>query len=83
MPCPPKPWEVDPVGRTVNILKHDLQSLYKKDLKPLLEFSSHVDYLIVGGGIVGSCLAYMISERCAIRPSGLKLMIIEKDPTVS
>lgn len=75
---PPHPAD-DPHGRTYRILKHDILSLFIPQ-KPLLEFSSHVDICIIGGGIVGSAIAYMIKERTP--REALKVMVIEKDPTV-
>jgi len=44
------------------------------------EFRSHYDYLIVGGGIIGSCIANALAER--IKPTdGFRIGVIEKDPT--
>ncbi len=70
-----------PVTRTLNILKHDFKSLVDPDLPPLLEFASHVDICIIGGGIMGSSIAYWLKQR--VPREGLSITVIEKDPGVS
>lgn len=44
------------------------------------EFQSHCDVLIIGGGGVGSSIAYWLKKRAF---SGLNVVVLEKDPTVS
>lgn len=78
MAPPPK---MHPVKRTLNILKHDVRSIWDPDQPPLLEFSSHVDLVIIGGGMMGSAIAYYIKQRTG--RNSFTVMVIEKDPSVS
>lgn len=43
-------------------------------------FPSHVDICIIGGGAIGSSIAYFLKEKAK---HGLKICVIEKDKTVS
>lgn len=43
------------------------------------EFQSHCDVLIIGGGGIGSSIAYWLKKRAF---SGLNVVVLEKDPTV-
>lgn len=43
-------------------------------------FQSHCDVLIIGGGGVGSSIAYWLKKRAR---DGLNVVVLEKDPTVS
>lgn len=44
------------------------------------EFQSHCDILIIGGGGVGSSIAYWLMRRSS---GGLNVVVLEKDPSVS
>lgn len=44
------------------------------------EFQSHCDVLIIGGGGIGSSIAYWLKKRAF---SGLNVVVLEKDPTVT
>lgn len=44
------------------------------------DISRHIDVAIIGGGVMGSAIAYFLKER--IPRDGLSVMVIEKDPTV-
>lgn len=44
------------------------------------EFQTHCDVLIIGGGGIGSSIAYWLKKRAF---SGLNVVVLEKDPTVA
>jgi len=44
------------------------------------DFSHHYDILIVGGGLVGSFVAYWLADRLPVS-SGTKIGIVERDPS--
>lgn len=44
------------------------------------EFQTHCDVLVIGGGGVGSSIAYWLKKRAR---DGLNVVVLEKDPTVS
>lgn len=70
------PW--DRVKRAMNHDYETAKSFIKgKAPPPVLESS---DILIVGGGIVGSSIAYHLSERAG---AGINIVVLEKDPPVS
>jgi NADPH-dependent 2,4-dienoyl-CoA reductase/sulfur reductase-like enzyme len=75
---PPKQ---NPISRTWNILSHDVRSIIDTELPPLLEFSTHVDVVIIGGGIMGSAIAHQIKQRTG--KAALAVSVVEKDPSVS
>lgn len=78
----------NPLSRTLRILRDDvsiakkalLQENYQDLLKERL-FPRHVDVLIIGGGAVGSSIAYWLKERT--RRDHLNVAVIEKDPSVT
>ncbi|OXA59009.1 FAD-dependent oxidoreductase domain-containing protein 1 [Folsomia candida] len=70
---------MNPVKRTLNILKHDVRSIWDPDQPPLLKFSSHVDVLVIGGGIMGTAIAYYLKQRTG--RSSFSVSVIDKDPT--
>ena len=73
-----------PFSRTIRILTDDIKYLFSNQSKEsYLEnlFPSHVDILVIGGGAIGSSIAYWIKEKTG--PKGLKMVVVEKDGTVS
>lgn len=48
-------------------------------VEPTGEFQTHCDVLIVGGGGVGSSIAFWLKKRGHV---GLNVVVVEKDPTV-
>lgn len=80
---PPEP--MDPFKRAIKIFKRDiLNTPYHLGLRPADDrdeiFSEHVDILIVGGGTIGSAIAFWLKERAR---DGLRVVVIDKDLTVS
>lgn len=74
----------NPVTRTFNLIKKDVKkasSVFSKNDNFNEEmFPSHCDVAIIGGGAMGSSIAYWLKERTG---KGLSVAVIEKDPTVS
>lgn len=76
----------NPIARTFRILKDDIKQATgafqsKTELGPTNEiFPSHCDVAIIGGGAMGSSIAYWLKERTR---KGLNVVVVEKDPTVS
>ncbi len=70
-----------PVKRTVNILKHDIRGIFDPDQAPLLKFSTHVDVVIIGGGIMGTAIAHYIKQRTGRK--SFSVTVVDKDPTVN
>lgn len=84
----------NPVSRTMKILGNDMKKIKKfilpkgktasEDVDNYLEryrredFQSHCDVLIIGGGGVGSSIAYWLKKRAR---SGLNVVVVEKDST--
>eukprot|EP00092_Neocalanus_flemingeri_P038217 GFUD01041598.1.p1 GENE.GFUD01041598.1~~GFUD01041598.1.p1 ORF type:complete len:654 (-),score=163.88 GFUD01041598.1:101-2023(-) len=44
------------------------------------EFQHHYDIVIVGGGLVGSFIAYWLAQRVDVK-AGMRVAVVEKDPT--
>lgn len=73
-----------PFTRTVRILSEDLKNLtnikkYNEKIRNL--FPSHADVVIIGGGAMGSSIAYWLKEKTG--KDSLEVVVLEKDPTVS
>ena len=47
---------------------------------PGTDVPRETDVLIVGGGVIGSAVAYWIKER---NPKGSNVVVVERDPVVS
>ncbi|KAK5646633.1 hypothetical protein RI129_005097 [Pyrocoelia pectoralis] len=74
-----------PISRTVRILKDDLTNFVKTPFQgptnPPNIFPRHVDIAIIGGGAIGSSIAYFLKEKTGLR--GVNIVVIEKDSTYS
>lgn len=76
----------DPIQRTWRIIKSDIKRGVQKLNDPFQEyhensiFPEHCDVLIVGGGIMGSSIAYWLKQRAL---DGLRVVVVEKDTTVN
>lgn len=78
----------NPIWRTIRILKDDVKiaksMLMDERCDDLLydrEFPRYVDALVIGGGAMGSSVAYWLKER-TLR-GRLNIAVIEKDPSVN
>lgn len=74
------PTPSDPLGRAARIFKRDIINLSKGrlDVPESEVFPAYVDVAIIGGGIVGSSIAFWLKHRVA---QGLNVLVIEKDPS--
>ncbi|XP_018319397.1 FAD-dependent oxidoreductase domain-containing protein 1 [Agrilus planipennis] len=72
-----------PLLRTFKILRNDLQLNWrnkdeKKLLSPMNVIPQYTDIAIIGGGAVGSSIAYWLKEKTG---RGLEVVVVEKDLT--
>lgn len=77
-----------PLWRTLRILRDDVsvakRALLNQNYQDLLNeklFPRHVDALVIGGGAIGSSIAYWLKEK-TIRDQ-FRVAVIEKDPSVN
>lgn len=74
----------NPIARTFRILKEDfVKSPSPNENRPIISnsFPTHTDIVIIGGGIMGTSIAYWIKEKSGF--SGVDIVVVEKDPTYS
>ena len=69
----------NPFTKTLNILANDMPSFLSSKDKPMV-YPEHADVVIIGGGFIGSAVAYWLKKRTA---EGLSVVVLEKDFTVS
>lgn len=50
------------------------------DIDQFYSWQNHSDVLIIGGGVVGSSIAFFLEESF---PGAMNITVLEKDPTVS
>lgn len=72
-------------NENINIHKHRLRDDGKIEVEDEMTkqgyiFPHHVDVCVIGGGAIGSSIAYFLKEKVR---SGLRVAVIEKDCTVS
>lgn len=69
----------NPFARSWNVLSNDVSAFFGgKKNAPI--YPEHVDVVIIGGGYIGSSVAYWLKTRTA---EGLSVMVLEKDLSVS
>lgn len=83
---PVDPETHDPIARANAVLKWDFRELWDVlrgkrpdfSFREAAIFPQFCDILIVGGGIMGSVIAYYLKQRL---PKALTIVVVEKDPT--
>lgn len=69
----------NPFTKTLNVLANDMPSFLSSKDKSTV-YPEHADVVIIGGGFIGSAVAYWLKKRTA---EGLSVVVLEKDFTVS
>lgn len=85
-----------PISRTLGALKFDFgriknritrsKTREEEDLEDNTDgavpyqFPQHCDVVVIGGGAVGSSIAYWLKQRAR---DGLRVVVVEKDPSAS
>ena len=67
-------------SKTYRMFKDEISRFRKGQFSPPAEkIPKYSEYVIVGGGIIGSAIAYSMKQRA---PDSFDLMVIERDPKV-
>lgn len=76
----------NPLERCKRFIKRDINEMWKKANDPFDQYEDNkifpktVDILIVGGGVIGSSIAYWLQNKCR---DGLTIAVVEKDLSVN
>lgn len=77
----------NPITKTWKVLKDDMRDFINKvdrvpeeDNPKKIDCPQECDILIVGGGVIGSSIAYWLKQRTL---SGLQIVVLEKDCSVN
>lgn len=76
----------NPMDRCKRFIKRDINDFMKLMNDPFNEYENDkifpktVDILIVGGGVIGSSIAYWLQNKCR---DGLTIAVVEKDLSVN
>lgn len=72
----------NPISRTVGIIKKDVEAMFSPSKggvdRNMPSISTHCDVLVVGGGVIGSSIAYWLKQRT---PKAINVVVVERDPT--
>lgn len=67
------------LGSTYEYFKQEVSRIKKGQSKPP-EMPKHSEYVIIGGGIMGSAIAHALKQRA---PDSFDVTVIERDPKVT
>uniref|UniRef100_A0A2A4IXJ2 FAD-dependent oxidoreductase domain-containing protein 1 n=1 Tax=Heliothis virescens TaxID=7102 RepID=A0A2A4IXJ2_HELVI len=65
----------NPVQKTLNVLANDIPAIIGSKDKPYV-YPEHADVVVIGGGFIGSAVAYWLKKRTG---EGLSVVVLEKD----
>lgn len=69
--------KTNPISKTLNVLGNDLPAITSSKNNSIL-YPEHTDVVIIGGGYIGSSVAYWLKTRAG---DGLSVVVLEKDFT--
>ncbi|XP_042899446.1 FAD-dependent oxidoreductase domain-containing protein 1 isoform X2 [Parasteatoda tepidariorum] len=68
----------DALRKTYKMLKDEFSRYAKGDFSPpKSKISKYSEYVVIGGGIMGSSIAYSLKQRA---PDSFEVMVVERDP---